>query len=87
MEPNLTQSVTHAVALFAVMLLVIATGVYVARMFRGRSDDNQPGALAELSNFQEMHGRGDLSDEEFRTIKTQLASKVQAQLRDSEQTG
>jgi len=39
-----------------------------------------------LTNFREMHSKGELTDEEFRTIKAKLSIKLKEELRDSDDT-
>ena len=71
----------------AVLALLIALAVYLLGRFRGRAEDDQPGASELLSKFREVHTRGGLSDEEFRTIKTLLAQKLQDELKDTGDKG
>jgi hypothetical protein len=40
-----------------------------------------------MSKFRELHAEGGLSDEEFRTIKTKLASELKAELKDNSGAG
>ena len=40
-----------------------------------------------LSKFREMHSEGELSDEEFRTIKTTLPPELQEELNDNGKKG
>jgi len=40
-----------------------------------------------MANFREMHSQGELSDAEFRTIKTTLAVRAEAELKDNGQQG
>lgn len=70
-----------------VLACLIALGVYLVGRFRGRAEDDQPVASELLSNFREVHSRGQLSDEEFRTIKTLLARKLQDELKDTSDKG
>lgn len=82
-DPRLLQ----AMILFIATLLVITLGVFFVTRFRDSRDDDQLPTSDALTKFREMHARGDLSDEEFRTIKTRLASQLQAELNDSNKTG
>ena len=47
--------------------------------FRGRADQDQLTAHDLLTNFREMHHEGDINDAEFRTIKTVLGERIQAE--------
>ncbi len=71
-------------AIFA-MLVVVA--VYVLGKIRGESAQQEPTASELLSKFRELHARGGLSDAEFRTIKTNLAARLQEELKDNGETG
>lgn len=71
-------------ALFAI---VIAVGIYVLGKIRGEAAQQEPTASELLSKFRELHSRGGLSDEEFRTIKTNLAARLQQELKDNGGTG
>jgi hypothetical protein len=62
-------------------------GVYVVKRFRDRKGDNQPSASELLTNFREIHSRGGLSDEEFRTIKAQLAAQLEREINENDDKG
>jgi uncharacterized membrane protein len=63
------------------VLTVVA--YYVVRRFRDRTGDDQPTSSELLTNFREMHREGDISDVEYRTIKTVLGARFQQELKDS----
>ena len=71
----------------AVLFLIVLLGVYLLRRFRDRAgeDGNEPGQL--LTKFGEMHSRGDLSETEYRTIKTVLATEAQNELKSTAEKG
>ena len=54
----------------------------VARWCRRRPTD----ASELLTKFRELHVRGSLSDDEYRTIKTKLATQFEAELNDNDKT-
>ncbi len=74
---------------FAVIFLMVAGAVALARKYQrdgtlwkrlsdSTAEDGQdPSEL--LSKFRELHSRGTLSDAEYRTIRTKLASQIKAQ--------
>jgi hypothetical protein len=64
-----------------------AIGVYLVKKFRDRAVQDQPQASELLTNFREMHSQGGLSDEEFRTIKAQLADRLQREINDNDERG
>ena len=57
---------------FAVLILcvLIALGFYLVSSFRDYAADDREVAPDVLANLQEMHRKGDISDEEFRTIQS-----------------
>ena len=73
--------------LIAVVLLLVAVGVYVVRIWRGSDGDDQLSASDLLTKFREIHSKGNLSEKEFRTIKTKLAPRRENELRDNDETG
>jgi 5-bromo-4-chloroindolyl phosphate hydrolysis protein len=71
-------------ALLGVVLAVAALGFVLARQLVRKSPDDAgedgPTPLELLTKFREVHARGGLSDEEYRTIKGKLAAEVNAGL-------
>jgi uncharacterized membrane protein len=70
-----------------VLAILVSTGVYIAGQIRAKAVQKEPSANELLTKFREMHSRGVLSDEEFRTIKTTLTDRLQTELRDKDETG
>lgn len=70
-----------------ILAAMIAAAVYALGKFRGGAEEEQLGASELLSKFREVHSEGGLSDEEFRTIKTLLADRLQRELKNSGQKG
>jgi uncharacterized membrane protein len=77
---------SQAALWFAVIFALLALAVIVLRRWRGGAYDTQPKANELLTKFREMHGRGSLSDDEYRTIKTKLAPQIDTELRGNDQT-
>ena len=71
---------------FAVIFALSALAVVALRKWRGSANDAQPGPSELLTKFRELHGRGSLSDDEYRTIKTKLARQIETELRENDQT-
>ena len=69
------------------LAILVTIGIYLAGMIRAKAVQKEPSASDLLTKFREMHSRGVLSDEEFRTIKTTLTERLQAELRDKDETG
>ena len=70
-----------------VLVLLAWVANYFIRKTRAETVQHEPQASELLSKFRDSHERGDLSDAEFRTIKTTLAEQLQNELRDDGQTG
>lgn len=67
--------------------MLIAIGVYAVARFRDAIKEDKPSANELLTNFRELHSQGHLSDEEFRTIKTQLGARLREEIKDSDTSG
>jgi uncharacterized membrane protein len=77
---------SQAALWFAVIFALSALAVVALRKWRGSANDVQLKPSELLTKFRELHGRGTLSDDEYRTIKTKLARQLEAELRDNDQT-
>lgn len=76
----------------ALLLCVLAAGLglvayFLVRKLRGSEEEDQVNTSDMLTKFREMHAEGVLSDEEYRTIKTNLSAQLQNELKDNEETG
>ena len=71
---------------FAVIFALLALAVMALRRWRGDSADDRPEASELLTKFRELHAGGGLSDDEYRTIKTKLATQLHSELKDNDQT-
>jgi len=71
----------------AVVAILVAIGIYVVGRVRTsfREDGSTTNDL--LTNFRELHSRGELSDGEYRTIKATLSARLQEELKDSGKEG
>jgi uncharacterized membrane protein len=74
-------------ALLVAMALLVMTALYVIRKIRSKTLQQELSASDLLSNFRELHDRGELTDAEFRTIKATLAARLQQELKDNVKTG
>lgn len=60
--------------------LVILAVVFVRR-FRGQGAEDRHEESVLLTKFQEMRHEGDISDAEYRTIKSVLGAKLQREVK------
>ena len=67
--------------------ILIAIAVYVIGKIRAEVVQKEPQATELMSKFDDLHSKGELSDAEFRTIKTALAARLQEELKDNDETG
>jgi uncharacterized membrane protein len=67
--------------------IAIVVGAYVISKLRSEPAQNEPDASELISKFRDLHSRGELTDAEFRTIKTTLAERLQDELKDNGETG
>jgi hypothetical protein len=67
----------------SVLAILVVIGGYTVGRFRGRADDVRLSANDLLTNFRDLHHRGDIADTEFRNIKTVLGVKLQQELNGS----
>jgi hypothetical protein len=61
---------------FMAIAVVTAIGFYLVRKLRDRVLKEESLTGSELKDFEEFRSRGDISPEEFRTIKTALAARM-----------
>ena len=78
--PDFLQSAAAQwVVTLAILAALVAVGVYAVQRARQAIQERGPTASDLLSDFRELHSRGTLSDEEYKTIKTALAPGLQKQ--------
>lgn len=83
----LQSPVAQIVMLLAIAAVLAVVGFYFVGKLRGDIADDEPASSNLMTKFKELHARGGLSDEEYRTIKTKLAAQLQEELRDSDEKG
>ena len=70
----------------AAIIALLALAITVMRRWRGGSAEDRLSANELLTKFREVHSRGGLSDTEYRTIKTKLATQIEIELKDDNKT-
>ena len=58
-----------AIAAVLVLCILIAAGFYLVSSYRDYAAEDRESEVDPLENLREMHRKGDISDEEFRTIQ------------------
>ena len=83
----LDSSLVTLAVLSGILIALVAVGIYLIGKFRAPAHDSRIETNQLLSNFDEMHDQGVLSDAEYRTIKSMLAERLQTELKDSSESG
>ncbi len=76
----LSTPTAQSILLVAVLLVMMASSFYALRRLRDQINEAPSAASERLTNYREMHQRGDISDSEYRTIKSLLAEELQEEL-------
>jgi len=71
----------------AVVAILVAIGIYVLARVKSSVREDGPTTNELLTNFRELHSRGELSDGEYRTIKAMLSARLQEEIKDSGKEG
>ena len=71
----------------AILAALVAVAYYVIEKIRPKTVQKERKTSQWLSKCRELHSQGELSDEEFRTIKTNLAAELQDELKDNDEKG
>jgi uncharacterized membrane protein len=71
---------------FAAIFALLALTFMLMRKYRDRAAKDRLGPGEMLTKFREVHAKGGLSDDEYRTIKTKLAVQLEVELNNNEQT-
>ncbi len=71
----------------AIFASLIAVAVYVVGLIRAKTVQQEPTPSDLMSKFRDSHSQGELSDEEFRTIKTMLGTRMKEELKDDGEKG
>ena len=81
--PDLLRHPLFVAALwFAAIFALLALAIVALRRWRGGAADDRLDASELLTKFRQLHARGGLSDDEYRTIKTKLATQIDTQRND-----
>jgi uncharacterized membrane protein len=80
MQEFLSSTSAQIVIWVTVLLVMLVVGYYLVQRFRGQSDDDRPTTNELLTNFREMSEQGDISDIEFRKLKTVLGDQLKEEL-------
>ena len=80
MAEFLASPLANVILLLAITAISVAVGVYVIGRVRASLGDQEVPASDLLTKFEDLHSQGELSDEEYRTIKAMLAARLEREL-------
>ena len=79
------ETLSQFIMAVAMLMGLLIVAVLIVQRFRGGEAHrgSSPGEM--MANFQEMRGRGDISDADYRKIKSVLGDKLQSELKDDKE--
>ncbi|MGE0608760.1 MAG: hypothetical protein AB7O62_16820 [Pirellulales bacterium] len=66
----------------ALLASLVVVGIYIIQKVRAGFTGRGPASSEMLTSFRELHSQGQLSDAEYRNIKTKLADRLQHDVQD-----
>ena len=87
MQQLLQAEADELILWIAGLAMLTAVAVYVIGKVRAMPSQHELTDSELISKFRDSHSRGELSDEEFRTIKTTLETRLREELKDDGETG
>jgi len=70
-----------------VLAIMILLSVMVLGKLRNFADEDRVDTSKMMTNLEELREQGDISDEEFRKVKSVLSEKLQRELNDNGDMG
>ena len=88
MQEFLQSAPAQAVIWIAVLLALCSLGGYLVKLVRERGGDGgEPSTSDMLTGFRDMHGEGDISQTEFKKIKSVLGGRLHDELESNDAGG
>ncbi len=84
MSGILRDAVAEMMLAFAGCSALVAVGVFVIVRCKHMVYDQNTPTNEMMSTFHELHEQGELSDEEYKNIKTRLASRMQREVKSAD---
>jgi len=69
------------------LLILLIAATLIVQRFRGSATEKGTTANDLMTKFQEMRKRGDISDADYRKIKSVLGNQLQSELKDGKDKG
>jgi len=70
-----------------ILIALVIAGAMIVQRFRGGAADTAHEANELITNFQEMHSRGDITVADYRKIKSVLGEHLHSELKDDKDKG
>jgi len=70
-----------------ILVGLVMVGLLIVQRFRGSAGQKGTTASELISNFQEMRSRGDITDADYRKIKSVLGAELHGELKDGKDKG
>jgi uncharacterized membrane protein len=80
-------TLTQVILGLGILIGLVIVGMVIVQRFRGGSAGKGIGANELITNFQEMRSRGDITDADYRRIKSVLGAQLHSELKDDKETG
>jgi uncharacterized membrane protein len=80
-------TLVQAILAVGVLIGLVIVGVLIVQSFRGSAAQKGPTPNELLANFQEMRSRGDITDADYRKIKSVLGAELHRELKDDKDKG
>jgi hypothetical protein len=80
-------TITQVMLGMGMLMALLIVGVLVVQRFRGGAVGSGVRANELIENFQEMRSRGDISDADYRKIKSVLGDHLHGELKDAKDKG
>ena len=87
MLPWFGNSIIELLFWLGLLVVLLLVGIFAIGKIRSKTVQQEPLSLEIMSKFREAHSRGDLNDEEFRTIKSTVTQRFQSEVSDDGETG
>jgi uncharacterized membrane protein len=70
-----------------VLVVVVVIGGYIVTRIRNTYAEGSQSSVDWLVKMRELHAEGAVSEDEYRTIKTNLAARLRGELNDADKRG
>ena len=84
MAEFLASPLASVVFLFTLTAVLVAVGIFVIRKVRAGINERDLDSSEHLSEFRELYARGELDEDEYKTIKATLTTRLQKELSEND---